>query len=91
MSTAAISTTISLQSANFTNILNLDGKMIGLMERNVFRGDPPAGMYYLDFRHRPIDTNQYGNMQLVINPSAVGGFGGGVPLRLGSLWDYRPC
>lgn len=66
---------ISLQSANFTNILNLDGRMIGLMQRNVFRGDPPAGMYYLDFRHRPIDTNQYGNMQLVINPSSVGGSG----------------
>jgi len=66
---------ISLQSANFTNILNLDGRMIGLMQRNVFRGDPPAGMYYLDFRHRPIDTNQYGNMQLVINPSSVGGAG----------------
>jgi P3 major capsid protein len=64
---------IALQSANFTNILQLDGRMIGLMQRNVFLGDPPAGMYYLDFRHRPIDTNQFGNMQLVVNPSAVGG------------------
>ena len=64
---------IALQSANFTNILNLDGRMIGLMERNVIQGDFPAGMYYLDFRHRPIDTNQFGNMQLVINPSSVGG------------------
>ena len=66
---------IQLQSANFTNILNLDGRMIGLMERNVLMDDFPAGMYYLDFRHRPIDTNQYGNMQLVINPSSVGGSG----------------
>jgi len=66
---------IQLQSANFTNILNLDGRMIGLMERNVLIDDFPAGMYYLDFRHRPIDTNQYGNMQLVINPSTVGGSG----------------
>lgn len=66
---------IQLQSANFTNILNLDGRMIGLMERNVIMGDFPAGMYYLDFRHRPVDTNQFGNMQLVINPSSVGGSG----------------
>ncbi len=66
---------IQLQSANFTNILNLDGRMIGLMERNVLMDDFPAGMYYLDFRHRPIDTNQYGNMQLVINPSSVSGSG----------------
>jgi len=66
---------IALQSANFTNILNLDGRMIGLMQRNVIMDDFPAGMYYLDFRHRPIDTNQFGNMQLVINPSSVGGSG----------------
>lgn len=66
---------VQLQSANFTNLLNLDGKMLGLMERNVIGDDFPAGMHYLDFRHRPIDTNQYGNMQLVINPANVGGSG----------------
>lgn len=66
---------VALQSANFTNILNLDGRMLGLMERNVLMDDFPAGMSYLDFRHRPVDTNQFGNMQLVINPSAVGGSG----------------
>jgi hypothetical protein len=54
---------VQLQSANFTNIINVDGRMISLMERNI----------YLSFRERPIDTNQFGNMQLVINPSAVGG------------------
>ena len=69
---------IQLQSANFTNILNLDGKMIGLMERNVLSTDFPAGMYYLDFRHRPVDTNQYGNMQLIVNPKTVGGSGAAI-------------
>lgn len=64
---------IQLQSANFTNILNLNGRMISLMERNVIMDDFPAGMHYLDFRHRPVDTNQFGNMQLVLNPSSVGG------------------
>lgn len=68
-------TYVQLQSANFTNILYLDGGMLQLMQRNVFMDDPPKAMYYLDFRHRPIDTNQYGNMQLVIKPSAVGGSG----------------
>lgn len=66
---------VQLQSANFTNILNLDGRMLSLMERNVIMDDFPAGMHYLDFRHRPVDTNQFGNMQLVINPSSVGGSG----------------
>ena len=63
----------SLQSANFTSILRTDGKMQSLMERNVLQDDFPAGMHYFDFRHRPIDTDQYGNMQLIINPSSVGG------------------
>ncbi|HEY1880106.1 MAG TPA: hypothetical protein VGG68_09260, partial [Caulobacteraceae bacterium] len=66
---------VQLQSANFTNILNLNGRMLSLMERNVVMDDFPAGMHYLDFRHRPIDTNQYGNMVLVINPATVGGSG----------------
>jgi hypothetical protein len=66
---------INLTSANFTNVLNLNPKMLGLMDRQVLGDDFSAGMYYLDFRHRPIDTNQFGNMQLNINPSSVGGSG----------------
>lgn len=64
---------VNLTSANFTNVLNLNPKMLGIMDRNVIGDDFPAGMYYLDYRHRPIDTNQFGNMLLNINPSAVGG------------------
>lgn len=66
---------VQLQSANFTNILNLDGRMLALMERNIIGDDFPAGMHYLGFQHRPIDTNQFGNMQLIINPNSVGGSG----------------
>ena len=66
---------VSLQSANFTNILNLNGGMLALMERDQIRDDFPSGMHYLDFRHRPINTDQYGNMQVVFRPSSVGGSG----------------
>lgn len=66
-------TSVQLQSANFTNILNYDGKTLGLINRNIFMDDPPAGQYTLDFRHRPIDTQTYGNMQFVLTPSSVGG------------------
>lgn len=66
-------TSIQLTSANFTNIQNLDPKMLGLMCRNVLGDDFPPAMYYMDFRDRPIDTNQYGNMVLNIQPSSVGG------------------
>jgi hypothetical protein len=62
---------VNLTSANFTNVLNLDGRMLALMVRNVIMDDFPKGMYYLDFRHRPVDTTQYGNFQLVISPSNV--------------------
>lgn len=63
----------SLQSANFTQILRTDGKMQSLLERALIGDDFPAGMHYLDFRHRPIDTDQYGNMQFIVNPASVGG------------------
>lgn len=66
---------INLTSANLTNVLNLNPKMLGLMGRQVIGDDFPCGMYYMDFRHRPIDTNQFGNMLLNINPSSVGGSG----------------
>lgn len=62
---------IQVTSANFTQILRYDGMMAALTERDVLGCDLPKGMRYLDFRHRPINTDQYGNMQLVVNPSSV--------------------
>lgn len=64
---------IQVTSANFTQILRFDGMMSGVNERDILGCDFPAGMRYLDFRHRPINTDQYGNMQLIVNPSSVGG------------------
>jgi hypothetical protein len=60
-------------SANFTQILRYDGMMAVTTERDILGCDFPKGMRYLDFRHRPINTDQYGNMQLIVNPSSVGG------------------
>jgi hypothetical protein len=64
---------IQVTSANFTQILRFDGMMAVTSERDILGCDLPKGMRYLDFRHRPISTDQYGNMQLVINPSSVAG------------------
>lgn len=64
---------VALTSANFTNILRVDGQMLCMMERDLIGNDFPRGTHYLDFRNRPIDTDVYGNMQLIINPSSVGG------------------
>jgi len=64
---------VAVVSANFTNILRWDGQMLCLVERDILGSDFPPGTHYLDFRHRPINTDTYGNMQLVINPSVVNG------------------
>lgn len=66
---------ISVVSANFTNIVKLDPFTWFLFGRNEIQTDFPAAGYYLSFRDRPIDTNQYGNMQMIIRPSNVGGQG----------------
>jgi hypothetical protein len=64
---------IALQSANFTNIWKVSPKVAALWARLIFGDDPPNGMYYFDHRHKPINTRQYGNMELVVNPSTVSG------------------
>ena len=64
---------VQITSANFTQILRWDGQMLCLSERDILGADLPRGMHYLDFRHRPINTDQYGNMQIILNPNSVGG------------------
>lgn len=62
---------LRLQVANFTNIVNIDPFMQQLMTRLRIGDDAPLGFYYFDHRDAPIVTQQQGNTQLVINPSAV--------------------
>jgi P3 major capsid protein len=64
---------VQVTSANFTQILRFDGMMLVTSERDILGNDFPRGTHYLDFRHRPINTDMYGNMQLVLNPSSVAG------------------
>lgn len=61
----------ALQSANFTNIFKYDPLTAALMTRQIIGDDPPPGMYYFDHRLKPINTLQYGNMALLLNPSLV--------------------
>jgi hypothetical protein len=62
---------IALQSANFTNIYKLSPIELSLLSRIQVGTDYPSGTYYLSHRNKPINTNQYGNMELVVNPSTV--------------------
>lgn len=63
---------ISLQSANFTNLFKVDPLLAALMGgRHSIGDDWPRGTYYFNHRRKPINTIQYGNMQLVLNASTV--------------------
>lgn len=64
---------IGLQSANYTFIEKVDPYMKALMTRNLLGNDLPKGTYYFDYRNKPVATIQYGNIQLILNPSAVTG------------------
>lgn len=61
----------ALQSANFTNIWKRNPDRIAQMVRNTLQVDPPPGMYYFSSRERPISTQQYGNMELVLNAATA--------------------
>lgn len=62
---------LSLQSANYTNIFKVSPAMSSILTRSILHSDMPKGMYYYDFRRKPLSTVQYGNLNLVINPSTV--------------------
>lgn len=61
----------SLVSANFTQLFKYTPEIAALFARSVFMADPPKGVYYFDHRRRPINTQQFGNMELNLNASAV--------------------
>jgi hypothetical protein len=60
----------SLESANSSLIFKFGAEEAALMARNVFMADPPLGVYHFSHRQRPIDTQQFGNMQLNVNPNS---------------------
>jgi hypothetical protein len=64
---------IAMQSANFTNIFKMDPFMFTLLTRTLINDDFAPGVYYTPTRSKPINTQQWGNMQLLFNPSAVTG------------------
>jgi len=62
---------VALRSANYTNIVKYDPMRSALLTRTKINDDFPPGSYYFDHRAQPISTIQYGNMQLLMNPSSV--------------------
>jgi hypothetical protein len=68
----------ALRSANFTDILKLSAQETALLGRLAIGVDlPGSSTYYFNHRNKPINTIQYGNMELVLNASAVDADTGG--------------
>lgn len=61
----------SLASANFTNIMKVTPEIAALDARMTFMTDVPLGTYYFESRDIPINTINYGNMELNINTSSA--------------------
>ena len=61
----------AIQAANYTNVFKYDPYFAAFLSRLILQDDFPKGMYYFDSRKKPINTVQYGNMQLLLNPSSA--------------------
>lgn len=60
-----------LLAANTLQFFNLDPITQGLKQRIRVMTDFPNAVYQFDFRDQPINTNQAGNIQLIINASSA--------------------
>jgi hypothetical protein len=65
----------ALTLANSANVWKYTPDIADLLARGHFMGDPPLGYYYFDHRSAPINTQVYGNANLVANV-ATGNNGG---------------
>lgn len=63
----------SLNAANTTALFKYGPNEAALMARSVFAADPPPGVYHFSHRDRPINTQQFGNITLTLNPKVVSG------------------
>lgn len=59
----------SLEAANSSLIFKYGPEEASLLARGIFTADPPLGTYHFSFRNKPITTQNFGNMQLNINPN----------------------
>jgi hypothetical protein len=72
-----------LTAANLTPIWKMDPLLVAQNSRERLLQETPPGAYYFDSRLAPILTNQFGNVQLTVNPLA-----GGANATLQVLWEY---
>lgn len=58
-----------LSAANSSTLWQYDPETAAFLARNQFAADPPLGAYHFSMRDRPINTQQFGNMEILVNPN----------------------
>jgi hypothetical protein len=61
----------SLQAANSTNIFKRSPGLNAGITRAVLGTDLPQATAYFSYRNKPLSTTQYGNLQLIVNPTGT--------------------
>lgn len=61
----------ALQAANNSDVWLKEPNLVALESRNHINADFPAGVYMFDSRQSPVNTQQFGVMQLVLNASSA--------------------
>lgn len=69
---------LSIRTANQSDLVKASPSMWAYMNRRKNSDDLPPGYYFLDHREKPLFTNQFGNLSLVFQASAVGGLNSSV-------------
>lgn len=72
----------TLLASNTTQIFSYGPQEAALFARSTFFADPPKGCYYFSHRNAPIQTLNFGNINLVLNP-IVGQLNAGASLLVG--------
>jgi P3 major capsid protein len=64
---------VAIRTANQSDLIHVDPLTLTLLNRDHMSDDLPAGYYTVNHRAKPLFTNQFGNLSLVVQASSVGG------------------
>lgn len=64
---------LAIRAANATDLIKVDPYMSAHETRNLIGDDELPGYYMISHRQKPLFTNQYGNISLVVQANSVGG------------------
>lgn len=62
---------LALRTANQSDLIHVDAATMTLFNREQIANDLPAGYYTINHRAKPLFTNQFGNLSLVVQANSV--------------------